>query len=157
MPVRPIENLSEEKANADFADGIQNEILTRLASVHDLKVISSTSTAKYQSKPDNLKAVAQELGVSTVLEGAVQKTAGKVRVNVQLIDAPADTHVWAKSYDRELKDVLEVESEVSQEIADALQAKLSPSESHDLPSAGTRDAEADDLVLRGEHEFHQLA
>jgi tetratricopeptide (TPR) repeat protein len=125
--------------------------------VHDLKVISRTSTAKYQSKPDNLKAVAQELGVSTVLEGAVQKTAGKVRVNVQLIDARADTHLWAKSYDRELKDVLVVESEVSQEIADALKAKLSPSESHALASAGTREAEAYDLFLRGEYEFHQAS
>jgi len=155
IAVLPFENLSEEKANAYFAEGIKDEIVTKLASVHDLKVISRTSTAKYQSKPDNLKAVAQELGVSTVLEGAVQKTAGKVRVNVQLIDARADTHVWAKSYDRDLKDVLGVESEVSQEIADALKAKLSPSESHALASAGTRDPEAYDLFLRGEYEFHQ--
>ena len=129
IAVLPFENLSEEKANAYFAEGIQNEILTGLATVHDLKVISRTSTAKYQSKPDNLKTVAQELGVSTVLEGAVQKAGDKVRVNVQLIDARADRHLWGKSYDRELKDVLAVESEVSQEIADALQAKLSPSES----------------------------
>jgi serine/threonine protein kinase len=93
IAVLPFENLSEEKANAYFADGIQNEILTRLATVRDLKVISRTSTAKYQSKPDNLKAVAQELGVSTILEGAVQKAGDKVRVNVQLIDARADTHL----------------------------------------------------------------
>jgi serine/threonine-protein kinase len=151
----PFENLSRDPDNAYFAEGIKDEIVTKLATVHDLKVISRTSTAKYQTKPDNLKAVAQELGVSTVLEGAVQKTAGKVRVNVQLIDARANTHLWAKSYDRELKDVLGVESEVSQEIADALQAKLSPSESHALASAGTRDAEAYDLFLRGEYEFHQ--
>jgi len=155
IAVLPFENLSRDPDNAYFAEGIKDEIVTKLATVHDLKVISRTSTAKYQSKPDNLKAVAQELGVSTVLEGAVQKTAGKVRVNVQLIDARADTHLWAKSYDRELKDVLGVESEVSQEIADALQAKLSPSESHALASAGTRDAEAYDLFLRGEYEFHQ--
>jgi TolB-like protein len=132
IAVLPFENLSEEKANAYFADGIQNEILTKLATVRDLKVISRTSTAKYQSKPDNLKTVAQELGVSTVLEGAVQKAGDKVRVNAQLIDARADTHLWAKSYDRDLKDVLGVESEVSQEIADALQANLSPGESHAL-------------------------
>jgi TolB-like protein/Flp pilus assembly protein TadD len=155
IAVLPFENLSEEKANAYFTEGIQNEILTRLATVRDLKVISRTSTAKYKSKPDNLRSVAQELGVSTVLEGAVQKAGDKVRVNVQLIDARADTHLWAKSYDRDLKDVLAVESDVSQEIADALQAKLSPSESHALASAGTRDADAYDLFLRGEYELHQ--
>jgi TolB-like protein/Flp pilus assembly protein TadD len=155
IAVLPLENLSRDPDNAYFAEGIQNEILTRLATVRDLKVISRTSTAKYQSKPDNLKTVAQELGVSTILEGAVQKAGDKVRVNVQLIDARADTHLWGKSYDRDFKDVLGVESEVSQEIADALQARLSPSESHVLASAGTRDAEAYDLFLRGEYEFHQ--
>jgi serine/threonine-protein kinase len=155
IAVLPFENLSEEKGNAYFAEGIKDEIVTKLAAVHDLKVISRTSTAKYQSKPDNLKTVAQELGVSTILEGAVQKTGSKVRVNVQLLDARADTHLWARSYDRDLKDVLGVESEVSQEIADALQAKLSPSESHALASVGTRDSEAYDLFLRGEYEFHQ--
>jgi serine/threonine-protein kinase len=101
--------------------------------------------------------VAQELGVSTVVEGAVQKAGDKVRVNVQLIDARADTHLWAKSYDRDLKDVLAVESEVSQEIVDALQAKLSPSESRALASARTRDPEAYDLFLKGEYEFHQAS
>jgi TolB-like protein len=153
--VLPFENLSRDPDNAYFAEGIKNEILTRLATVRDLKVISRTSTAKYQSKPDNLKTVAQELGVSTILEGAVQKAGDKVRVNVQLIDARADTHLWAKSYDRDLKDVLGVESDVSQEIAEALQANLSPSESHVLASARTHDTEAYDLFLRGEYEFHQ--
>ena len=114
IAVLPFQNLSEEKANAYFAEGIQNEILTKLAAIRDLKVISRTSTAKYQSKPDDLKTVAQELGVSTILEGAVQRAGDKVRVNVQLIDARTDTHLWAKSYDRDLKDVLAVESEVSQ-------------------------------------------
>jgi TolB-like protein len=155
IAILPFENLSEEKANAYFADGIQNEILTRLATVRDLKVISRTSTAKYQSKPDNLKTVAQELGVAAILEGAVQKAGDKLRVNVQLIDARADTHLWAKSYDRDFKDVLGVESEVSQEIAEALQANLSPSESHGLASVRTHDAEAYDLFLRGEYELHQ--
>ena len=155
IAVLPFENLSEEKDNAYFAEGIQNEILTRLATVRDLKVISRISTAKYQSKPDNLKTVAQELGVSTILEGAVQKAGDKVRVNVQLIDARADTHLWAKSYDRDFKDVLAVESEVSQEIAEALQANLSPSESHVLAAVRTPDTEAYDLFLRGEYEFRQ--
>src|SRR6516162_3489170 len=157
IAVLPFENLSEDKANAYFAEGVQNEILTRLAAVHDLKVISRTSTVKYQSKPDNLRTVAQELGVSSILEGVVQRAGDKVRVNVQLIDARADTHLWAKSYDRDLKDVLRVESEVSQEIVDALQAKLSPSESRALASARTRDPEAYDLFLKGEYEFHQAS
>jgi serine/threonine-protein kinase len=155
IAVLPFENLSEEKANAYFAEGVQNEILTRLAAVRDLKVISRTSTTKYQSKPANLKIVAQELGVSTILEGAVQKAGDKVRVNVQLINARTDTHLWAKSYDRDFKDVLGVESEVSQEIADALQANLSPSESHVLAAVRMPDTEAYDLFLRGEYEFRQ--
>jgi TolB-like protein/Flp pilus assembly protein TadD len=155
IAVLPFENLSEEKANAYFAEGVQNAILTRLATVRDLKVISRTSTAKYQSKPDNLKTVARELGVSTILEGAVQKAGDKVRVNVQLIDARTDTQLWAKNYDRDFKDVLGVESEVSQEIAEALQANLSPSESHGLAAVRTHDTKAYDLFLRGEYEFHQ--
>src|SRR6516225_7271912 len=155
IAVLPFENLSRDPDNAYFAEGIKDQILTRLGTVRDLKVISRTSTAKYQSKPNNLKTVARELGVSTILEGAVQKAGDKVRVNVQLIDARADTHLWAKSYDRDLKDVLGVESEVSQQIADALQAKLSPSESEALASAGTHDTQAYDLFLRGEYEFNQ--
>jgi TolB-like protein len=155
LAILPFENLSEEKANAYFAEGVQNEILTKLTSVRDLKVISRTSTAKYQSRPDNLKTVAQELGVSNLLEGAVQRAGDKVRVNVQLIDAQTDTHLWAKSYDRDFKDVLAVESEVAEEIAEALKANLSPGESHALAAASTRDPEAHDLFLRGEYEFHQ--
>src|SRR5712671_5914069 len=108
IAVLPFQNLSAEKENAYFADGIQNEILTKLATVRDLKVISRTSTAKYQSKPDNLKTVAQELGVSTILEGAVQRAGDKVRINVQLTDAQTDGHLWAKSYDRDFKDILTV-------------------------------------------------
>ena len=155
IAVLPFENLSEEKANAYFAEGIKDEILTKLATVHDLKVISRTSTAKYQSKPDNLKTVAQELGVSTILEGTVQRAGDKVRVNVQLIDARADTHLWANSYDRDFKDVLAVESEVAAQIADALKANLSPSESQVLAAARTENTEAYDLFLRGQYEFHQ--
>src|SRR6266536_594088 len=124
IAVLPFENLSRDPDNAYFADGIQDEILTKLASVGDLKVISRISTAKYKNKPEDLKTVARELGVATVLEGSVQKAGGKVRVNVQLLDARIDTHLWAKSYDRDLKDIFAVESEVAQEIADALRAKL---------------------------------
>jgi adenylate cyclase len=152
VAVLPFENLSEDKANAYFADGIQDEILTKLASVADLKVISRTSTAKYKSKPEDLKTVSQQLGVANVVEGTVQRAADKVRVNVQLIDARADSHLWAKTFDREIKDVFAVESEVSQEIADALQAKLSPNESNALATAPTKDPEAYDLFLKGEYE-----
>jgi len=155
IAVLPFQNLSAEKENAYFAEGIQNEILTKLATVRDLKVISRTSTAKYQSKPGNLKTVAQELGVSTILEGTVQRAGDKVRVNVQLIDARADTHLWATSYDRDFKDVLAVESEVAAQIADALKANLSPSESQVLAAARTANTEAYDLFLRGQYEFHQ--
>jgi TolB-like protein/class 3 adenylate cyclase/Flp pilus assembly protein TadD len=152
VAVLPFENLSDDKSNAYFADGIQDEILTKLASIADLKVISRTSTAKYKSKPEDLRIVSQQLGVATVVEGTVQRAADKVRVNVQLIDARADTHLWAKSYDREIKDVFAVESEVSQEIADALQAKLSPNEANTLAAAPTKDPEAYDLFLKGEYE-----
>ena len=155
VAVLPFQNLSDEKENTYFAEGIQTEILTKLAAIRDLKVISRTSTAKYQSKPEDLKAVARELGVATVLEGSVQRAGDKVRVNVQLIDARDDTHLWAKSYDRDYRDVLRVEREVAEEIADSLQANLSPSESHVLASVRTHDTEAYDLFLRGEYEFHQ--
>jgi TolB-like protein/Tfp pilus assembly protein PilF len=152
VAVLPFENLSEDKANAYFADGIQDEILTKLASIADLKVISRTSTAKYKSKPEDLKTVSQQLGVANVVEGTVQRAADKVRVNVQLIDARADAHLWAKTYDRDIKDVFAVESEVSQEIADALQAKLSPNEANTLATAPTKDPEAYDSFLKGEYE-----
>jgi TolB-like protein len=137
IAVLPFENLSEDKANAYFADGTQNEILTKLAGIGDLKVISRTSSAKYKSRPENLKTVAHELGVATVLEGSVQKAGEKVRVTVQLLDARSDTHLWAKSYDRDLKDIFAVQSDVSQEIADALRTKLSPSQAKTLAAAPT--------------------
>jgi TolB-like protein/cytochrome c-type biogenesis protein CcmH/NrfG len=156
IAVLPFENLSDDKNAAYFADGVQDEILTKLASVADLKVISRTSTAKYKSKPEDLKTVSQQLGVATVLEGSVQKAADKVRVNVQLIDARADSHLWAKTYDRDLKDVFAIQSEVAQEIADALQAKLSPAEAKMVASAPTKDAQAYDLFLKGEFE-HRVA
>jgi TolB-like protein/Tfp pilus assembly protein PilF len=153
IAVLPFENLSDEKGAAYFADGIQDEILTKLASIRDLKVISRTSTARYKSKPEDLKTVSQQLGVANVLEGSVQKAADKVRVNVQLIDARADSHLWAKTYDRDIKDVFAVESEVAQEIADSLQAQLSPAEANTLATAPTNDTAAYDLFLKGESQL----
>ncbi len=155
IAVLPFENLSDNKENAYFAEGIQDEILTKLAGIADLKVISRTSTAKYKSKPEDLKTVSQQLGVATVVEGTVQRAADKVRVNVQLIDARADSHLWAKTYDRDVKDVFAVESEVSQEIADALQAKLSPAEATTLATAPTKDPVAYDLFLKAEFGEHE--
>jgi TolB-like protein/Flp pilus assembly protein TadD len=155
IAVLPFDNLSRDPDNAYFSDGIQDEILTKLAGIGDLKVISRKSTAKYKSTPGDLKTVANELRVATVLEGSVQRAGDKVRVNVQLLDAHLDTHLWAKSYDRDLKDVFAVESEVAQEIADALQAKLSPIQSNAVATAPTHDTEAYDLFLKGEYEEHQ--
>jgi TolB-like protein/Flp pilus assembly protein TadD len=153
IAVLPFENLSDDKGAAYFADGVQDEILTKLASVADLKVISRTSTAKYKSKPEDLRTVSQQLGVATVLEGTVQKAADKVRVNVQLIDARADSHLWAKTYDRDIKDVFAVETEVAQEIADSLKAKLSPAEASTVALVPTQDTAAYDLFLKGEFEY----
>src|SRR5207245_25796 len=153
IAVLPFENLSDDKGAAYFADGIQDEILTKLASIADLKVISRTSTARYKSKPEDLRTVSQQLGVATVLEGSVQKAAYKVRINVQLIDARADSHLWAKTYDRDIKDVFAVESEVAQEIADSLQAKLSPAEANTLATAPTKDTEAYDLFLQRQSQL----
>src|SRR5438309_789496 len=152
IAVLPFENLSDDKGAAYFADGIQDEILTKLASIADLKVISRISTAKYKSKPEDLKTVSQQLGVATVLEGSVQKAADKVRVIVQFIDARTDSHLWAKTYDRDMKDVFAIQTEVAQEIADSLQAKLSPAEANTLATAPTKDTAAYDLFLKGEYE-----
>ena len=152
IAVLPFENLSDDKGAAYFADGIQDEILTKLASIADLKVLSRTSTAKYKSKPEDLKTVSQQLGVANILEGSVQKAGDKVRVNVQLIDARADSHLWAKTYDRDLADVFAIQSQVAQEIADSLKAKLSPAEANTLASAPTKDTQAYDLFLKGEFE-----
>src|SRR5437773_3144483 len=149
IAVLPFDNLSRDPDNAYFSDGNQDEILTKLAGIGDLKVISRKSTAKYKSTPEDLKTVARELGVATVLEGSVQKAGDKVRVNVQLLDARVDTHLWAKSYDRDLRDVFAVETEVAQEIADALRAKLSPSQTDTLAAAPTSDTEAYDFFLKG--------
>src|SRR6266566_174591 len=124
IAVLPFENLSEEKANAYFADGIQDEILTRLSKIADLKVISRTSTQHYKSAPENLPEIARQLGVAHILEGSVQKSGDAVRVNVQLIKAANDSHLWADTFDRKLTDIFSVESEVAKSIADQLRAKL---------------------------------
>jgi len=152
IAVLSFENLSEDKGATYFADGIQDQILTKLASIGDLKVISRTSTAKYKSKPEDLKTVSQQLGVANVLEGTVQKAADKVRINVQLIDARADSHLWAKTYDRDMADIFAVQSEVAQEVADSLKAKLSPAEANTVSRNPTNDTQAYDLFLKGEFE-----
>jgi TolB-like protein/Tfp pilus assembly protein PilF len=149
IAVLPFENLSEDKANAYFAEGIQEEILTRLAKVADLKVISRTSTQRYQSKPGNLAEIAKQLGVANILEGSVQKAADQVRVNVQLINAQTDSHLWAETYDRKLTDIFGVESEIAKGIAESLQAKLTGSEEQALAAKPTNNPEAYDAYLRG--------
>jgi TolB-like protein/Tfp pilus assembly protein PilF len=149
IAVLPFENLSDDKSNAYFAEGIQDEILTRLSRIADLKVISRTSTAKYKSAPDNLREIANQLGVANILEGSVQKSNDQVRVNVQLINAMTDAHLWADIYDRKLTDIFVVESDVAKTIADTLQAKLSGSEQRALSARPTENAEAYQLYLKG--------
>src|SRR6266849_3163703 len=149
IAVLPFENRSEEKANAYFADGIQDEILTRLAKISDLKVISRTSTRHYKSTPENLREIAKELGVAHIVEGSVQKSGDAVRVNVQLIKAANDSHVWADTFDRKLTDIFSVESEVAKAIADQLRAKLSGREEQEIAEKPTDSPEAYDAYLRG--------
>jgi TolB-like protein/class 3 adenylate cyclase/Flp pilus assembly protein TadD len=149
IAVLPFENLSDEKANAYFADGIQDEILTRLAKIADLKVISRTSTQHYKSAPENLREIAKQLGVAHVLEGSVQKSGDAVRVNVQLINAATDSHVWADTFDRKLTDIFSVESEVAKAIADQLRAKLTGQEEQVIAAKPTDNPEAYDAYLRG--------
>jgi len=149
IAVLPFENRSEDKANAYFADGIQDEILTRLANIADLKVISRTSTRQYQSKPANLREIAKQLGVANILEGSVQKVADQVRVNVQLINAQSDSHLWADTYDRKLTDIFGVETEIAKRIAESLQAKLTGREEQALAVKPTNNPEAYDAYLRG--------
>ena len=149
IAVLPFENLSEEKANAFFADGVQDEILTHLARIADLKVISRTSVMQYKSgAPRNLREIGQQLGVAHVVEGSVQRAANKVRVNAQLIDARNDAHLWAQTYDRDLADVFAIQSEIAKAIADQLQAKLSPNEKKAIEQPPTTDLAAFDLYSR---------
>src|SRR5204862_1140892 len=146
IAVLPFENLSNEKENAYFGDGVQDEILTGLSRVADLKVISRTSVMRYKTGPKrNLREVATDLGVAHVLEGSVQRAGSRVRVNAQLIDARTDAHLWAQTYDRDLADVFAIQTEIAKTIADQLQAKLSPSEEAAIELPPTADVVAFDL------------
>jgi TolB-like protein len=149
VAVLPFENRSEDKANAYFADGIQDEILTRLAKIADLKVISRTSTQHYKSAPENLPEIGRLLGVAHILEGSVQKSGNAVRVNVQLIKAANDSHLWADTFDRKLTDIFSVESEVAKSVADQLRAKLTGQEEQVIAAKPTDNVEAYDAYLRG--------
>src|SRR5438874_1990757 len=149
VAVLPFENLSSDKENAFFAQGIQDEIITTLSRISGLRVISRTSTARYNSAPENLPEIASQLRVSNVLEGSVQKAGDRVHINVQLIQADNDAHLWAQSYDRQLTDIFSVEAEVAKSIADSLQATLSPQEKARVETKPTTNADAYVLYLRG--------
>src|SRR6184192_2128708 len=149
IAVLPFENRSGERANAYFADGIQDEILTRLSKISDLKVISRTSTQHYKSMPENLREIAKQLGVAHIVEGSVQKSGDAVRVNVQLINASNDAHMWGETFDRKLTDIFSVESEVAKAIADQIQTKLTGREEEILAAKPTNNPEAYDAYLRG--------
>ncbi len=149
IAVLPFENLSDDKENSYFTDGIQDEILTRLSKIADLKVISRTSTQLYKSAPENLPEIARQLGVAHVLEGSVQKSGDQVRINVQMIKASDDSHLWAESFDRKLTDIFAVESEVARTIADRLRARLTGQEEQVIAARPTENPEAYDAYLRG--------
>ena len=149
IAVLPFENLSENKADAYFADAIQDEILTRLSKISDLKVIARTSVQHYQSKPQNLPMIGKQLGVAYILEGSAQKRADAVRVNVQLIKAASSSHVWADTFDRKLTDIFAVETEIAKTVADTLQAKLTGLEERAIAARPTQNPEAHELYLKG--------
>jgi TolB-like protein/Tfp pilus assembly protein PilF/class 3 adenylate cyclase len=155
IAVLPFENRSEDKANVYFADGIQDEILTRLSKIADLKVISRTSTQHYKSAPENLPEIARQLGVAHILEGSVQKSGDAVRVNVQLIKAANDSHLWADTFDRKLTDVFAIESEIAKSIADTLKAKLTDSEEHAISARPTENIEAHQFYLKGRYFWNK--
>ncbi len=155
IAVLPFENLSGNPENAYFTDGIQEEILMRLAKIADLKVVSRTSTVRYKKAPDNLREIATQLGVANVLEGSVQRTADRVHVNVQLIKAASDAHLWAEAYDRKLTDIFAVESEIAKTIADTLRAKLTGSEQRAISARPTENLEAHQLYLKGRYLWNR--
>jgi TolB-like protein/Tfp pilus assembly protein PilF len=155
IAVLPFENLSRDPDNAYFTEGIQDEILARLAKIADLKVISRTSTQRYKSSPDDLPQIAKRLGVSNILEGSVQKTADRVHVTVKLLNAASDAHLWAETYDRNLTDVFAAESDIAKMIADTLRAKLSGSEQQAIAVRPTENAEAHQLYLRGRYFWNK--
>jgi len=149
LAVLPFTNLSGNPENAYFAAGIQDEIVTRLAKITELKVISCTSTKRFKSAPDDLRAIAKELGVANIMEGSVQRSADAVRVNVQLIKAENDAHLWAETFDRKLTDIFKIETEIAKTVAETLQAKLSGSEQHAIAARPTENTEAYELYLKG--------
>jgi TolB-like protein/Tfp pilus assembly protein PilF len=149
IAVLPFDNLSRDPDNAYFCEGVQDEILTRLAKVSDLKVVSRTSTQHFKSSPDNLPQIAKQLGVMHILEGSVQKSNDQVRVNVQLINALTDAHLWAETYDRKLTDIFAVESDIAKTITETLQAKLTGSQQHLIAARPTENTEAHQLYLKG--------
>jgi TolB-like protein/Flp pilus assembly protein TadD len=155
IAVLPFDNLSRDPENAYFSEGIQDEILTRLAKIAELKVISRTSTQRFKSAPGDLRQIGQQLGVANILEGSVQKPSDQVRVNVQLIHAATDTHLWAETYDRKLTDVFAVESEIAKAIAERLQAKLTGSAEHVLASRPTENPKAHELYLKGRYFWNK--
>src|SRR5438045_6209503 len=149
IAVLPFDSLSRDPDNAFFAEGVQDEILTRLVKVADLKVIARTSTQKFKGAPENLPDIAKQLGVLNILEGSVQKANDQVRVNVQLVNALTNAHLWAEIYDRKLTDIFVVESDIAKTIADALQAKLTGSEKTAMSKKPTANPEAYELYLKG--------
>jgi TolB-like protein/Flp pilus assembly protein TadD len=149
IAVLPFDNLSGDPQNAYFSEGVQDEILTRLAKIAELKVISRTSTQRFKSAPEDLRQIAQQLGVANILEGSVQKANDQVRVNVQLISALTDAHLWADTYDRKLTDIFAVETEIAKTVADVLKAKLTGSEQHVIAARPTENSEAHQLYLKG--------
>lgn len=155
IAVLPFESLSEDKANAYFADGIQDEILARLSKIADLKVISRTSTQKYKSSPADLRTIARQLGVTNILEGSVQKAADQVRVTVQLINALNDSHLWAETYDRKIVDIFQVETDVAAKIASSLEAKLTGHEKKEIAAVSTTNSQAYDSYLRALAIYHE--
>jgi adenylate cyclase len=156
IAVLPFENLSEDKANVYFADGIHEEILTRLSRIRDLKVISRTSTQRFKNTAEQIPDIAKQLGVATILEGSVRKAGDKVRVHVQLIDAENDAHLWAERYDRQLDDIFEVESDIAGKIAEALQATLTGAERRAIAAQPTKSTEAHELYLKGRYQWRNF-
>jgi TolB-like protein/Tfp pilus assembly protein PilF len=155
IAVLPFDNLSRDPDNAYFSEGVQDEILTRLAKIAELKVISRTSTQRFKSAPNDLRQIAQQLGVMNILEGSVQKANDQVRVNVQLLNAMTDAHLWAETYDRKLTDIFAVETEIAKTIAEVLQAKLTGSEQHVIAARPTENPEAHELYLKGRYFWNR--
>lgn len=151
----PVRKSQRHPGNAYFAEGIQEEILTRLAKIADLKVIPRTSTTRYRSSPDNLRDIAKQLGMTNILEGSVQRTADQVHVNVQLIKAASDAHLWAEVYDRKLTDIFAVETEIAKTVADTLRAKLTGQEEHAIAARPTENPAAHQLYLKGRYFWNK--